>query len=88
MKKIINDKLEIEKGKFTELDYISPAYINKKNPKYLEIDNLKYSGILIINYNREHYDLILKDLIETILKISENGEITNIVAIVIVKELP
>ena len=27
----------------------------------------------------------LKDLIETILKISENGEITNIVAIVIVK---
>lgn len=30
----------------------------------------------------------LKDLIETILKISENGEITNIAAIVIVKELP
>lgn len=70
MKKIMNDKLEIEKGNFTDIDYISPAYINKKNPKYLEIDNLKYSGILIINYNREHNDLILKDLIETNINMS------------------
>ncbi len=70
MKKTINDKLDIEKGNFTDIDYISPAYINKKNPKYLEIDNLKYSGILIINYNREHNDLILKDLIETNINMS------------------
>ena len=33
MKKTINDKLDIEKGNFTDIDYISPAYINKKNPK-------------------------------------------------------
>lgn len=39
--------------------------MNLKNPKYLEIDNLFYAGLIIINYNREHTDLILKNLIET-----------------------
>ena len=52
-------------GFFYNLDNISPAYINKKNPKFFEIDNLKYSGLLIVNYNREQNDLILRRLIET-----------------------
>ena len=64
MKKNKN-KENIKKGGFTNIDYISPSYINKKNPKYIEIDNLKYSSLLIVNYNREHHDLILKNLIET-----------------------
>ena len=35
------------------------------NPKFLEIDDYFYSGIIIVNYNREYNDLILKSLIET-----------------------
>ncbi len=46
-------------------DEIAPAYINMKNPKYLEIDNLFYSGLIITNYYREQNDLILKSLLET-----------------------
>ena len=44
---------------------ISPAYINNKNPKYLEIDNLYYSSLIVVNYYREQTDLVLKNLIET-----------------------
>ena len=36
-----------------------------QNPKYIEIDNLFYSGLIITNYYREQTDLILKNLIET-----------------------
>ena len=36
-----------------------------QNPKYLEIDNLFYSSLLVVNYYREQTDLILKNLIET-----------------------
>lgn len=35
-----------------------------KNPKYLEIDDYYYSGIMIVNYNREYEELLLKVLIE------------------------
>ena len=35
------------------------------NHKYLEIDNIFYSTLIIINYNREHDDLILKDIIDS-----------------------
>ncbi len=58
------EKGELEKGSFKDLDYISPSYIDKRNPKYIEIDGIKYSGLLIINYNREQHDLILKSLID------------------------
>lgn len=34
------------------------------NPKYLEIDNVFYSTLIIINYNREQDDLILKDIVD------------------------
>ena len=46
-------------------DKISPAYINLKNPKYIEIDNMYYAGLIIVNYYREQEELILKTLIET-----------------------
>ena len=36
-----------------------------QNPKYIEIDNLFYAGIIITNYYREQNDIILKNLIET-----------------------
>ena len=36
-----------------------------QNPKYLEIDNLFYSSLIVINYYREQNDLLLKNLIET-----------------------
>ena len=36
-----------------------------QNPKYLEIDNLYYSSLLVVNYYREQTDLLLKNLIET-----------------------
>ena len=59
-----NDK-KINGGFFSEKDFISPTYINLKNPKYLEIDEYFYSGIIIVNYYREYNELILKSLIET-----------------------
>ena len=67
--KIINNKeknnKKINSGFFSEKDFISPTYINLKNPKYLEIDEYFYSGIIIVNYYREYNELILKSLIET-----------------------
>ena len=36
-----------------------------KNPKYIEIDNLYYAGLTVVNYYREQSDIILKTLIET-----------------------
>ena len=41
-----------------------------QNPKYLEIDNLYYSGLIVVNYYREQTDLILKNLIETNININ------------------
>ena len=65
-KKIINKKItNIIEGKFTKIDEITPAYISNINPKNIEIDNIYYSGIIIVNYNRENIDLILKKIIDT-----------------------
>ena len=36
-----------------------------QNPKYIEIDNLFYAGLIVVNYYREQTDIILKTLIET-----------------------
>lgn len=60
-----NKKIENKlNGIFTKKDFISPSYISNLNPKYLEIDNIYYSGIIIVNYNREFNDLILKKLLD------------------------
>jgi hypothetical protein len=57
--------MEFEKGVISNKDNIAPAYINILNPKYIEIDNTYYSGIIIVNYYREYDDLILKKIIDT-----------------------
>lgn len=64
----INKKKEKDfkiKGGLTLKDVISPAYISLKNPKYIEIDNEYYGGIIIANYSREYQELILKKLIDS-----------------------
>ena len=61
-KKIINNKRE---GEISDNDIIAPAYINLNNPKYLEIDNLYYAGLMIVNYYREQDDILLRTLIES-----------------------
>lgn len=61
-----NNKLNnFMSGIFSKKDLISPAYINMQNPKYIEIDNLYYSTLIVVNYYREQTDLLLKNLIET-----------------------
>ncbi len=58
------EKAEIFEGIRTRKDFISPSYINITNPKYLEIDNIFYAGIMITNYYREYTELILKNLLD------------------------
>ena len=83
MKKILNNKIknklikkennnswQIYEGTIKDEDVISSTYINLKNPKYIEIDEIFYSGIIISNYNREYEDLILKNLINSNLNIN------------------
>ena len=57
--------LNIYDGIIKDEDNILPAYINLNDPKYLEIDNLYYGGLIVVNYYREQTDIILKTLIET-----------------------
>ena len=52
-------------GSISEKDEIAPSYINMEDSKYMEIDNLYYSGLIVVNYYREQEELILKSLIET-----------------------
>lgn len=52
-------------GSINNKDIISPAYINIQNPKYIEIDNLYFAGLIIVDYYREQTDILLKSLIET-----------------------
>ena len=58
-------KFCLPKTAWPPTDKISPAYINLQNPKYIEIDNLYYAGLIVVNYYREQTDLLLKTLIET-----------------------
>ena len=51
------NKLNIYEGTINTKDKISPGYINNNNPKYLEIDDVYFSGLIINNYNREYEDL-------------------------------
>ena len=46
-------------------DEIAPSYINMKNPKYIEIDNLFFGGLIVVNYYREQSDILLKTLLDT-----------------------
>ena len=72
-KKVNTDKenlWEIYDGAITQKDKISPTYINLNNPRYIEIDEVYYSGIIVSNYNREYEELILKNLINSNLNIN------------------
>lgn len=64
-KKITKPKLQFMEGVVKDTDLISPAYINLQNPKIIEIDEVYYSSLLVINYYREQTDLLLKNLIDT-----------------------
>ena len=59
-----NEKEKIE-GIFSEKDFISPSYIDVTNPKYIEMDNLYFSSLLITNYYHEQTDLLLKSIIDS-----------------------
>ena len=77
-------KSKFNEGFFSEKDFISPTYINLNNPKYLEIDDFFYSGIIIVNYYREYNELILKSLIEANINMNisifyEKGETSKII---------
>ena len=65
--KIKNKKIENNEKQnfFTNKDYICGSYLNTTNPKYIEIDNIYYSHLIIVNYYREYTQLILKNLIDT-----------------------
>ena len=52
-------------GSLNEKDIIAPSYISTLNPKYLEIDDMYYSSLLVIDYYREYNELILRNLINT-----------------------
>ena len=56
---------DFNSGAINEKDQICPAYINNLNPRFLEIDNMFYAGLIVCNYYREQSDLLLKTLIET-----------------------
>ena len=55
--------IDFLKGSLKEKDKISPAYVDNTNPKYFSVDNLYYSGLIIIDYYREYTDIIFKNLI-------------------------
>ena len=49
---IKNKKIENNEKQnfFTNKDYICGSYLNTTNPKYIEIDNIYYSHLIIVNY--------------------------------------
>ena len=64
-KEVEKNDIKFLDGSVNIKDEIAPSYINMKNPKYIEIDNLFFSGLIVVNYYREQNDILLKTLIET-----------------------
>ena len=60
-----NNEINFLDGVYTDKDFLSPSYINISNPKYIEVDGVYHSTLVITNYCRENYDLILKNIIDT-----------------------
>ena len=58
------------KGVYSDKDKLAPSYINLNNPKYIEIDGIYYSTLIITDYGRENYELLLKNIIETNININ------------------
>lgn len=44
---------------------LAPSYVDNQNPRYFEIDNMYFIGLIVIDYYREYTDIILKNLINT-----------------------
>lgn len=66
IKEVINKLIKKEKNvTCKEENIFSSAYIYLGNPKYMEIDNVYYSGLIIVNYLREQNEIILKSLIDS-----------------------
>ncbi len=65
IKNILKEIKEKIEGIFTQKDFLSPSYINLSNPKYIEIDNLFYSNLIITNYYHEQNDLLLKTILDS-----------------------
>ena len=67
-----NKKIKIAEleGIFEDKDFLSPSYINVTNPKYIEIDNVFYSGLIVVNYSREYTSILLKQLIDNNMNIN------------------
>ena len=61
----IKNKINFLDGIISNNDFLAPSYINLSNPKYIEIDNIFYSSLLIVNYYREQTDLILRSILDT-----------------------
>ena len=62
--KNVKEDVSFLDGVYTDKDYLAPSYINFSNPKYVEIDGIYYSTLIITNYSRENYDLLLKNIID------------------------
>ena len=59
------NKLDFLEGTIQDKDSIACSYVNTTNPRYIELDGVFYSGLIISNYYRNYSDLILKKLIDT-----------------------
>lgn len=79
MKEILNNifivknnvrKIDFYEGEFSKKDYLLPSYINLENPNYIEIDNIYYSTLIVVNYYREQSEILLKNLIENNININ------------------
>ena len=57
-------------GTYADKDLLSPSYINLSNPKYFEMDGDYYSTLIITDYSRENFDLLLKNIIDTNININ------------------
>ncbi len=58
------------KGTVSDLDFLAPSYINNSNPKYFEMDGVFYSTLIITDYGRENFELLLKNIIDTNININ------------------
>ena len=57
-------------GSINFKDRLAPSYIDTTNPRFLEIDNFFYAGILVIDYYREYNEIIFKNLINNNINMS------------------
>ena len=46
-------------------DIIAPSYVDNQNPRYFEIDNMYFVGLIVNDYYREYSDIIFKNIINT-----------------------